>query len=364
MRLSDMKDKMNTYWNRRSSVHSGLAVLFAAGMLLWGCSSDIPAFSGVEPETGEEVALSFDLSYAAVTRAEGDVDPGVSADANETMTAGKMFRIYAYAAGKTDAASLAGSENYTVQPDLMATGGLKLYRGTYDMYLVSYNSSTEVPVLGTDNCIHVTNGKDFMYTKLENIVVQPDKTGESLMKVTLPSPFTRMGAQVTTTVAARNGTQPVQPTKLVVNYVKINGLRNELSYKLNSTVWEAVAAGAVANSSYTYDNFSLNTSSQNVNDKRVSSPAVLLPVDGTQKLTFDVNLTVSYKEGSLEKTMTDTYHASIEKSLLPGMTYQFDFSLTFYGAIIPTDLTLAIREWTTTDLKGEAWVKIKKTTYL
>lgn len=35
------------------------------------------------------------------------------------------------------------------------------------------------------------------------------------------------------------------------------------------------------------------------------------------------------------------------------MTYQFDFSLTFYGAIVPSDLTLAIREWTTTNLTGE-----------
>ena len=43
-----------------------------------------------------------------------------------------------------------------------------------------------------------------MYTKLEGIVVQPDKTGDNAMLVSLPKPFTRMGAQVITTVKARN----------------------------------------------------------------------------------------------------------------------------------------------------------------
>lgn len=321
-------------------------LLLLIGIWLSACDSGSAGLPDPSPERGEPVNLSFDLFRDAATRADG------SATTTEQMGAGKMFRIYAYPAGSTDFGHSTGSENYTVQSDLTATGALKLYRGTYDMYLVSYNSSTEVPVLGVGNTIHVSNDKDFMHTKLANIVVQPDKTGENMMKVALPSPFTRMGAQVITTVVSRNGTQPVQPTELVVNYVRINGLRSELEYKLNSTVWES-GASKPTDASYRFTQFTLNTPDQNVNDKRVSSPAVLLPVDGTQKLTFDVNLTVSYKEGSVKKTMTDTYKASIEKSLLPGMTYQFDFSLTFYGAIIPTDLTLAIREWTTTNLKGE-----------
>lgn len=301
-------------------------------------------------ESGEAISLSFDLFRETTTRAD---DPGVSTGTDETMGADKMFRIYAYPAGTTDFSKPTGSENYTVQNDLTATGDLLLYRGNYDMYLLSYNSSTETPVLATaDNKVHVINGKDFMYTKLENIVVQPDQTGQNMMKVALPRPFTRMNAQVVTTVAARNGTQPVQPTSLVVNYVRINGLRKELTYKLNNTAWEAAASAA--DDTYTFGSFTLNTADQDVYSKRVSNPAgILLPVDGTQKLTFDVNLTVGYKDGTEDKTMTDTYKASIEKSLLPGMTYQFDFSLTFYGAIMPTDLTLAIKEWTTTDLKGE-----------
>lgn len=317
-------------------------LLLLIGIWLSACDSGSAELPDPSPERGEPVTLSFDLFRDAATRADG------STTTTEKMGAGKMFRIYAYPAGSTDFGNPTGSENYTVQSDLTATGALKLYRGTYDMYLVSYNSSTEVPVLGEGNTIHVSNDKDFMHTKLANIVVQPDKTGENMMQVALPSPFTRMGAQVITTVAARNGMQPVWPTKLVVNYVRINGLRRELEYKLNSSVWET--ASKPADASFTFNQFTDNI---NVTTPRKSNPGVLLPVDGTQKLTFDVNLTVSYVENNMEKTMTDTYKASIEKSLLPGMTYQFDFSLTFYGAIIPTDLTLAIREWTTTDLRGE-----------
>lgn len=322
-------------------------LLLLIGIWLSACDSGSPQLPDPSPDRGEPVNLSFDLFRDAATRADG------STTTTEQMGAGKMFRIYAYPAGSTDFGNPTGSENYTVQSDLTATGALKLYRGTYDMYLVSYNSSTEVPVLGDGNTFHVSNDKDFMHTKLANIVVQPDKTGENMMQVALPSPFTRMGSQVITTVVSRNGTQPVQPTELVVNYVRINGLRSELEYKLNSTVWES-GASKPTDASYTFSRFTNNVVGTSVNTPRKSDPAgVLLPVDGTQKLTFDVNLTVYYREGSETKTMTDTYYASIEKSLLPGMTYQFDFSLTFYGAIIPTDLTLAIREWTTTDLKGE-----------
>ena len=167
-----------------------------------------------------------------------------------------------------------------------------------------------------------------MYTKLEGIVVQPDKTGDNAMLVSLPKPFTRMGAQVITTVKARNSMQPVLPTALVVNFIKVSGLYGSLAYKLNNTSWETPTTAADAS-------------------------AVLLTVGGTQKMKFDVNLKVQYKSGSETKTYTDSYFATIEKALLPGMTYQFDFSLTFYGAIVPSDLTLAIREWTTTNLTGE-----------
>ena len=125
-----------------------------------------------------------------------------------------------------------------------------------------------------------------------------------------------------------------------------------MAYKLNNTSWET--ATTAADASYSFEKFDANnTLDYNPQAPRTSDLAVLLPVGGTQKMKFDVNLTVQYKSGSETKTSTDSYFATIEKALLPGMTYQFDFSLTFYGAIVPSDLTLAIREWTTTNLTGE-----------
>ena len=107
---------------------------------------------------------------------------------------------------------------YTVKGGV-ATGELYLYRGTYDLYLVSYNSSTEVPELKTDGTIQVSNGKDFMYTSLKGIVVQPNQTGENMMDVVLPAPFKRLGAQIKVSVAAGDF-QPVTPTSLVVNSLR------------------------------------------------------------------------------------------------------------------------------------------------
>lgn len=331
-------------------VFSGLVL----GILLAGCSAGDAMLPDTDPdpEAGEPVTLTFDMYSATVTRAD-------ASSASEAMAIGKIFRIYAFPAGSTDWGSPLDNKNYTVQPSETdaslpgkATGNLTLYRGTYDLYLVSYNSSTEVPSLNNDGTFTVNNGKDFMYTKLEGIVVQPDKTGDNAMLVSLPRPFTRMGAQVITTVKARNGMQPVTPTALVVNYIKVSGLHGNLTYKLNNTSWEAPAT--TADASYSFEKFDANnTLNYDPYSARTSDPGVLLPVDGTQKMKFDVNLTVNYKSGSETKTSVSSYFATIEKALLPGMKYQFDFSLTFYGAIVPSDLTLAIREWSTSSLTGE-----------
>ncbi|WP_187374621.1 MULTISPECIES: hypothetical protein [Bacteroides] len=329
---------------------------FVLGILLAGCNAGDAVLpdTAPDPEPGEPVTLTFDMYSASVTRAD-------AASTSEDMAIGKIFRIYAFPAGSTNLGTPLDSKNYTVQPSEAdaskpgkATGSLTLYRGTYDLYLVSYNSSTEVPELDSSGAFTVSNGKDFMYTKLEGIVVQPDKTGDNTMLVSLPKPFTRMGAQVITTVKARNSMQPVTPTALVVNYIKVSGLYGSYIYKLNNTSWETPTATTVADASYSFEKFdSNNTLDYDVTKERTSDPGVLLPVGGTQKMKFDVNLTVKYKDGSLTKTSTDSYFATIEKALLPGMTYQFDFSLTFYGAIVPSDLTLAIREWTTSNLTGE-----------
>lgn len=93
-----------------------------------------------------------------------------------------------------------------------------------------------MPELKTDGTIQVSNGKDFMYTSLKGIVVQPNQTGENMMDVVLPAPFKRLGAQIKVSVAAGDF-QPVTPTSLVVNSFEMGGLRASLPYTLGGTTW-------------------------------------------------------------------------------------------------------------------------------
>ena len=179
---------------------------------LAGCGSGESVLPDAVPDAGDPVTLTFDMYSAALTRADG----AGTTSTTEDMAVGKTFRIYAFTAGAVKLGTPLDSRVYTVQESETtpgspgkATGNLTLYRGTYDLYLVSYNSSTEVPELSADGSFTVGNGRDFMYTKMEGIVVQPDKTGENTMLVSLPRPFTRMGACVVTTVQTKNGTQPV-----------------------------------------------------------------------------------------------------------------------------------------------------------
>lgn len=346
-----MRNKLSVF-NSRFPAFCGMLW----GLLLAGCTSgsvELPdTVPDVGPDKGEPVTLTFDMYSATVTRADAeDTSP-------KDMEIGKQFRIYAFTAGSTSLSAPLDSRIYTVQPDETtsslpgkATGNLTLYRGNYDLYLVSYNSSTEVPSMNADGTLTVNNGKDFMYTKLENIVVQPDKTGQNTMLVSLPRPFTRLGAQVITTVKTAER-QPVTVNAFIANYITISGLPKELAYKLNNTVWETPSANAPTAEPFQFSTFTGNNQPENTGVRRESEARVVLPVDGTTPLSFDVNLTVTYFDNSVKKTTTSSYKASIHKALLPGMTYQFDFTLTFYGEIIPADLTLALREWTTITLNA------------
>lgn len=78
----------------------------------------------------------------------------------------------------------------------------------------------------------------------------------------------------------------------------------------------------------------------------------MLPVDGSTLIKFDVDLTVDYYT---DTPYVSSFPAEIQKVLLPGMTYQFDFTLTFYGILKPTDLTLAVKEYNTITLNTEIW---------
>lgn len=325
-------------------------------ILLTACSGKLT--DDVDPEDkGEPVNISFDMYSASLTKADEA--------STEDMAPGKTFRIYAYNSvsdGLPDFSKPLASSVYTVGDNGIATGNLSLYRGTYYMYLVSYNSESQTPELtaGTGK-IRVSdieesiNGKDFMYTTLNNIIVQPESAGGNHMTVKLPTPFTRMGSQVIVRAAAKDGTQPVELKSLEMISLKVSGLHGALDYTLGKTVWDA---SLDFNSSFTYTSFNRvdedGEASNLLKDFWTSNPAVLLPVNGSHMLKFDVNMRIKYqpKQGEL-KEITPTYTAEIQKVLSPGMTYRFDFMLTFYGEIIPSDLTLAVKEYNTIPLESD-----------
>lgn len=327
----------------------------AALLLFTACTANLPDDGSLSPEDkGEPVNIAFEMYSADLTKA-------AKAVATEPMQEGKTFRIYAYnsTAGSVPDFTLApvASSIYTISKSgdkLVATGDMKLYRGTYYMYLVSYNEDSSSPELSsTGGKINVTNGKDFMYTTLENIIVQPTAPGGNSMTVPLPSPFIRLGSQVVVR-AKTTSSSPVPVTALKVVEIKVSGLPAFLDYKLGQTAWEDCLA---YDAEFTYPGSEFNRygSDNKPSDSTLDfwrSPAkVLLPVDGSCYLKFDVKLQVSYAEGKQE--LTKVYPASIQKVLLPGMAYVFDFTLTFYGEIIPSDLTLALREYNTIPLESD-----------
>lgn len=307
-------------------------------LLLSACQNEV-----IPEQTGDKIALSFNLYRGELTKA---------ANATSLLPEGSKIRAYAYTKGAVTTNSPVGYGDYVVDASGKATAlkengvdkGLTLYRGNYDIYLVSYNDKDYVPETADDNLLHVSNGNDFMYSTLKGITVQPTSGGKNMMSVDLPEPFTRLCSQVIVTVKAGDK-QPVTVSGLSVSSVNIKKLSSDLSYQLGKTAWntdsgiEQTGTGA------------LNTFTEgdvdNVKIPRVSDPLVVLPLVGTDPLEFELNLNIGYTKGGTLVTKLFTYKPKVYKSFLPGMTYQFEFTLTFFGDAEITNLELAILEYTT-----------------
>lgn len=307
-------------------LHLGFLLLLAA------CQQEV-----VPEEKGEKVALSFDLYKASLTKAEDTSNDDVS-----FMPTGKKFRAYAFPKGSETTDTPSGEGLYTVGDNGAASGSLTLYSGEYDIYLVSYFDKTYAPELD-GSLISVDNGKDFMYTVLKDVTVRP-ASGATNMTVPVTTPFTRLCSNIILKVQASQ-TQPVPITGLKVKSITINNLSEPLSYQLGKSDWEKTNSIKYANS-LTFDKFSIGTT---VNDPAVGDPKVVLPINGSTALKFNLSLEITYKKTQLDNEITEIfpYEASVRKIFLPGMTYVFEFTLTFFGTISPTDLTLGILEYTT-----------------
>lgn len=307
-------------------------------LMLVSCQNEV-----VPEPTGEKIALSFRLFQAELTKAETNT--------STTMAVGTMLRAYAYKKDDLTTGKSVGYGDYKIADDLetaeaLEGKGLTLYRGEYDIYLLSYNDPNYVPETDLNNLVSVTNGYDFMYTSLKGISVKPTSGGADMMSVDLPSPFTRLCSNVIVKVKAASATQPVPFTVLKVSSVKINKLSGDLLYQMGNTAWENNSVSQTGEASIT--SFTNNTGSD-IYTFRESSPLVILPLTGSEPLEFQLNLNI----GEESNAPLFTYTPKVYKSFLPGMTYEFEFTLTFFGDTKPTDLSLAILEYTTVKFSSD-----------
>lgn len=314
-------------------------ILLLGGLLACSGEADTDQGGMLQPDDpGKAIQLSFKLYDMEVTRAD------VS---STTLEEGVKLRIYAYSKGAaTDTADPLAEGVYTVGRGGIATGNLYLYRGEYDLYLVSYNSSIETPELNTaTHRIDVNNGSDFMHAELKGIVVQPTTIGTYHMEVALPEAFKRMATNLTVKVKAA-GAQPISINELILNSFYIDGLSSSCEYQLGSAVWGT--ATPMVDEQYQVLSFEGNPESYSTG--YISEPFVIFPVDGNTQLNFTINLTVKYSG----KYLTKDYKASIRKALLPSMKYTLEFILTFYGEIVSTDLTMKLYDYNGVELSTDS----------
>lgn len=316
---------------------------WGALIVLTACTGSLPDDGGnpSPEERGEPVLLSFDMYGATVTKASENIAVDL---APETK-----FTIYAFPKGTTDLSKPLASGVYTIGADYKATGNMSLYRGEYDMYMVSNNTNI-APVLSEGGSITVNNGTDFMYNTLTGFTVQPQKTGDNVMNVTLPAPFVRLGSQVKLSVKAKLGS-PVTVTDLKVQSITMYYLSSPLSYNLGAIDWKKEGTTYEKKDSIVVSSF------DNKPDYYVAHPAdpvVVLPVSGNTPIEFKIVLDVTYVEKVDEvttyPTKTFTYTASSRKTLLKGMVYGFEFTLTFFGVLSPGDITIGLLDYTGQDL--------------
>lgn len=314
-------------------IQQAVVVLF---LMLAACQSEV-----VPEETGEKIALSFRLFQAELTKSE--------VNSSTTMTVGTKLRAYAYKKDAPTTGKPVGYGDYKItdsngKAEAIAGEGLALYRGEYDIYLLSYNDKSYVPeAFEPDYLVSVDNGNDFMYSTLKGISVKPTSGGADMMSVDLPSPFTRLCSNVIVKVKANN-TQPVPFTLLVVSSVNINKLSGNLSYQMGNTLWDNNSVSQTGTASLT--SFTNNAGGE-IYTFRESSPLVVLPLTGNDPLEFELNLNIGFVKNNESITKLFTYKPKVYKSFLPGMTYEFEFTLTFFGDQELTDLSLAILEYTT-----------------
>lgn len=304
---------------------------------LAGCQKE----SIMEEGEGDKVALEFDLYQANVTKAT----------TTSPLKEQAIIKVYAFKVenGATidmSTATPSAEGTYVVAADgkVAAQSGkaLFLYRGVYNLCFVSFNAAN-APDLSSGNLVAVNNEQDFMYTFMNDITVQPQKAGQSTMSVTLTNPFVRLCSQVAVSVKAADKS-PVTVLGLTVESITMNNLSGFRNYRLGDNAWFSEGTANLNNAvEFTKFNNSVLITKPHVSDP----PKIVLPLSGSE-LQFTIKLKVKYdRQGNGTEEWGDfTFYATARKTFLPSTSYNFEFTLKFFGDFKETELTLGILEFT------------------
>lgn len=332
-------------------------------LLLLSCCSEEDSS---RQETGEVVTLCFDLpgirnslNESPESRASGRTT------STSLMTNGTLFSVRAYKSNTSTQASSVFVDNgvYKVESSgtkatpLSDDQALKLTRGTYDLYFLSYNSSSTNDVPGAkDATVSISNGKDFIGVSLKKMLIQADKDGQTELTIPIDGyPFDHLCSRIKATLEIPKE-QPVAPQKISDLKITLQNLRANNTYSWIEEGFTALGDRNSANSLNLITSGSLDNiqSSTTFPVSLASSDAFVLPLDESTELQFSVKMTVGYtdkKGNATTKTLDQT--VELKKALLPGMSYNFVFSLTFYGDFLPADLTVDVKDYIPVELSPD-----------
>ena len=311
----------------------------------------------------EDGLFSIDFEEAALTRTVG----------KSPLATGTLFKVYAYNQGtKIENATVPVAEGtYLVREMADGSGGkkqtitvynnraLQLYAGTYDLYFVSYNSSSETPSVTDASAAPsliaaLPNGKDFLYTYMKDVGVRSVNAGDTNFLITLNKSFERMSSGLLFKVKAKDGTHPVTPRSLRLMSIQVNHLSAPCDFLLGNSVLPVFSSADQYTGKLGYGSDSSPDAGFRNNDGAVSASGAIttavpeaglyqvLPTNGSATLEIDLVLEVGYGETTPLTKANYPYHITVNKALQAGHCYELTFSLTFYDSYVPDNLELDI----------------------
>ena len=330
-----------------------------------------------------KLKLSFDLSGSGVTL---DIPSPRAWTAVPTvaLNTGVRFTVRAYkseggayvdegiymikATTTSDGTTLATGT--TAEPLVESDGKdntLYLTRGEYDLRFLSYNRTDESPTVDASGLTAITNGKDLISTTLRNVLVQADKDGQTDFTISLKGhPFEHLCSCVKATFQIPKN-QVVTPASVSEMSITLKNLCAGATYEWSSgtltlsddrTTETADNLPMINNDAITSVPSTPTTDSE-ILAETTSKNFYVLPLDERAPLQFDISMKIKYKSTQIATSgMEKTNELKIEnleqtKALLPGKSYNFIFSLSFYGDYLPADLMLAVQDYVPVNLKPD-----------